>query len=221
MAKSSKRSRSKGNSLLPAKRFDFTMVDDDCEELQCRFVPNETNADTKECVKLFEDWASARNHHSSSTIERVPNDILLTDTALQFLEVIIHHGEIKPLGGWQAVAFATRMLGRLGYSTTLTARYQLQACNAQPEHSTIQTICAFSGQLFSVNHLLHAFSGVLRTLLHLPSGALCHRLLCSKLNTPLKVCSNYYISLHLAAASSYSVSSVYEGYIIYLLNGAN
>ena len=34
MAKSSKRSRSKGNSLPPTKRFDFTMVDDDFEELQ-------------------------------------------------------------------------------------------------------------------------------------------------------------------------------------------
>ena len=34
MAKSSKRSRSKGNSLPPAKRFDNTMVDDNFEELQ-------------------------------------------------------------------------------------------------------------------------------------------------------------------------------------------
>ncbi len=34
MAKSSKRTRSKGNSLLPAKRFDNTMADDDFEELQ-------------------------------------------------------------------------------------------------------------------------------------------------------------------------------------------
>ncbi len=47
----------------------------------------------------------------------VPNDILLTDTALQLLEVVIHHGVIKLLGGWQAVAFATRMLGRLGHFT--------------------------------------------------------------------------------------------------------
>ena len=39
-------------------------------------------------------------------------------TTLQLLEVIIHHGEIKPLDGWQAVAFATRMLGRLGHSTS-------------------------------------------------------------------------------------------------------
>ena len=40
------------------------------------------------------------------------------ETALQLLEIIIHHGEIKPLGGWQAVAFVTRMLGgRLGHST--------------------------------------------------------------------------------------------------------
>jgi len=34
MAKSFKRSRSKGNSLPPAKQFDNTMVDDDFEELQ-------------------------------------------------------------------------------------------------------------------------------------------------------------------------------------------
>ena len=34
MAKSFKRSRSKGNSLPPTKRFDNTMVDDDFEELQ-------------------------------------------------------------------------------------------------------------------------------------------------------------------------------------------
>ena len=34
MAKSSKRSCSKGNSLPPAKRFDNTMVDDNFEELQ-------------------------------------------------------------------------------------------------------------------------------------------------------------------------------------------
>ena len=87
---------------------DFTMVDDDFEELQRGFAPKETYADTKNCVKLFKDWASARNHHSSSTIKRVPNEILLTDTMLQLLKVVIHHGEIKPLGGWQAVAFATR-----------------------------------------------------------------------------------------------------------------
>ena len=35
MSKSSKRSRSKGNSLPPAKGFDNIMVDDDFEKLQC------------------------------------------------------------------------------------------------------------------------------------------------------------------------------------------
>ena len=40
------------------------------------------------------------------------------ETALQLLKVVIHHGEIKPLGRWQAVAFATRTLGgSLGHST--------------------------------------------------------------------------------------------------------
>ena len=93
------------------------MMNDDFEEVQRGFAPKETNADTKKCVELFKDWASARNHHSSSTIKMVPNDILLTDTALQLLEGVIHHGVIKPLGGWQAVAFATSTLGRLGQST--------------------------------------------------------------------------------------------------------
>ena len=47
MAKSStKRSRSKGNSLPPTKWFDFTMVDD-FEESQRGFTPKEANADTK------------------------------------------------------------------------------------------------------------------------------------------------------------------------------
>ena len=48
----------------------------------------------------------------------VPDDILLADTALQLFEVVIHHDVIKHLGGWKAVAFATRMLGRLGHSTS-------------------------------------------------------------------------------------------------------
>ena len=33
------------------------------------------------------------------------------ETALHLLEVVVYHSEIKLLGGWQAVAFATRMLG--------------------------------------------------------------------------------------------------------------
>ena len=37
----------------------------------------------------------------------------------------------------------------------LKARYQLQVCNPQPTHSTIQTTHVFSGWLFLVSHLLH------------------------------------------------------------------
>ena len=40
MAKSSKHSRSKGNSLPPTKRFYNIMVDDDFEELQCGVSEN-------------------------------------------------------------------------------------------------------------------------------------------------------------------------------------
>ena len=40
------------------------------------------------------------------------------ETVLRLLEIVIHHGEIKLLGGWQAVALATRTLGgRVGHST--------------------------------------------------------------------------------------------------------
>ena len=55
MAKSFKCSCSKGNSLPPAKQFDFTMVDENFEELQRGFIPKEMNAYTKKCVKLFKD----------------------------------------------------------------------------------------------------------------------------------------------------------------------
>ena len=40
------------------------------------------------------------------------------ETVLQLLKVVIHHGEIKQFGGWQAVAFATGTLGKLGHSTS-------------------------------------------------------------------------------------------------------
>ena len=50
---------------------------------------------------------------------RVCDRFFRGETALQLLEVFIHHDEIKPPGGWQAVAFATRMLcGRVGHSTS-------------------------------------------------------------------------------------------------------
>ena len=51
------------------------------------------------------------------TFLRVCVHFVRGETALRLLEIIIHHGEIKPLGGWQAVAFATITLGgRLGHS---------------------------------------------------------------------------------------------------------
>ena len=41
------------------------------------------------------------------------------ETTLRLLKIVIRHGESKPLGRWQAVAFATRTLGeRLGHSTS-------------------------------------------------------------------------------------------------------
>ena len=85
---------------------------------------------------------------------------------LQLLEVVIHHGEIKPLAGGRLLPLLQEHLEDLAILCRLTARYQLQLCNPLPAHSTIQTTRAFSGRLFLVNHLLHAFSGVLCTLLY-------------------------------------------------------
>ena len=79
MAKSSKHLHGKKNTLPPSKRFDYSMQDEDFEDLQRGFIPKETNVNTKKCMKLFRDWASAENGHSSSTIDRVPEDSLLTD----------------------------------------------------------------------------------------------------------------------------------------------
>ena len=95
------------------------------------------------------------------------------------------------LAGSRLLPLLRECLENLAILCRLTAMYQLQVCNPQPVHSTIQTTRTFSGWLFLVNHLLHAFSGVLRTLLHSPSGASCPRVSCSKRNTPLKACSNY------------------------------
>ena len=194
LAKSStKRSRSKGNSLPPTKWFDFTMVDNNFEESQLGFAPKEMNADTKKCVKFFKDSASARNHYSSSTLKMVPNNILLTDTALKLLEVVIHHGVIKPLGRWKAAAFAMRTLGRLGHSTS-TQGY-VPTASLQP------TTGAFNDSNYPrifrapilVNHLLHTFSGYCVLYCRRPSGAKHPRVSCSKRNTPLKACSDYYL----------------------------
>ena len=37
---------------------------------------------------------------------------------MQMFPRLRKHGEIKPLGGWQAVAFAMRTLGSLGHSAS-------------------------------------------------------------------------------------------------------
>ena len=47
MAKSSKHSHGKENSLPPSKRFDFSMQDEEFEEVQRGFVCKETNTNMK------------------------------------------------------------------------------------------------------------------------------------------------------------------------------
>ena len=51
------------------------------------------------------------------------------ETTPQLLKIVTHHGEIKPLGGWQANAFAMRMLGgRLGHSTLTNSMNIFSLC---------------------------------------------------------------------------------------------
>ena len=131
-AKSSKSSRSKGNNLPPTKWFDFTMVDDDFEELQLGFAPKETNADTKKCVKLFKDWASELNEPSqSSTIKMVPNDNAATPRSRHPLWCVLSNCLAD---------------GRL--LSLLRECLEDMAINSQPAHSTIQTTAHFQGGYF-------------------------------------------------------------------------
>ena len=133
------------------------------------------NADTKKCLKVFKDWASARNHHSRSTIERVLNDILLTDTTLQLLKV------------WRVLSLLREHLEDLAILCRLIARYQL------PTHSTIQTTHIFSGWLFwqTTYYTLSVACCVLYCTK--PEGAKHPWVSCSNRNTLLKACSNYYL----------------------------
>ena len=94
------------------------MVDDDFEELQ-RGVSDENII-----RHHFNGLAAAMVYCTGRVFEelhaflRVCVRFFRGKTALRLLEIVIHHGEIKPLGGWQAVAFAARTLGgRLGHST--------------------------------------------------------------------------------------------------------
>ena len=96
MAKPSKRSRSKDNSLLPAKGFDNTMVDNDFEELQ--------HGVSEESIiwHHFNGWAAVmvpcagRIFEELHTFLRVGVRFFRVETTLRLLKIIIHHGEIKP-----------------------------------------------------------------------------------------------------------------------------
>ena len=145
-------------------------MDDDFEELQRGFAPKEMNADTKKCMKLFKDWASVRNHHSSSTIKMVPKDILLNDTGCNSSKSLSTMVLSNLLAGDRLLPLLQERLEDLAILHWFKARYQLQVCHPQLANSTIHTTHAFSGRQFLVNDLLHTFSGVLRTLLHETRG---------------------------------------------------
>ena len=62
-------------------------------------------------------------------------------------------------------------------------------CKSATHNPSIQRFRA----LFLVNRLVHAFSGILRTLLYVTRGCKTPEGECSKFNAPLKSCSNYYV----------------------------
>ena len=59
------------------------------------------------------------------------------------------------LVGGRLLLLLRERLEDLAILRRLAARYQLQVCNPESAHSTIQTTRAFSRRLFLVNHLLH------------------------------------------------------------------
>ena len=173
---SSKRSRSKGNSLPPRSSLisPWWMT----TSRSCNAV--------SPLKKRMQTWRNVRNSTKTGPTQG-------TITAAQplkwcrmiFSSLTPHCNSSKSAStmvlsnhwaGGRLLPLLWEHLEDLAILCRLKARYQLQVCNPQPEHSTIQTTRAFSGLLFLVNHLLHAFSGVLRTLLH---------------ETPLKAYSNY------------------------------
>ena len=66
-------SRKENQVLPPSKRFNFDMEDDDFQG----FVPSNTVADTRKCVRLFQDWAKDKNARFPG--DKFSQDILLTD----------------------------------------------------------------------------------------------------------------------------------------------
>ena len=80
MAKSAKLSASGSGEegiLATAKLFNFNLEDDDFEDMCHGFMPKNTVADKKKCVRLFQSWGQARNLHFPG--DKVPADFLLMD----------------------------------------------------------------------------------------------------------------------------------------------
>ena len=71
----SKRSAKKSNSTpANSSRFNFSLTDDDFEELQAGYTPKTTARNNGWCVKAFNSWAEERN--SAFSDSQVPADLL-------------------------------------------------------------------------------------------------------------------------------------------------
>ena len=96
------------------------------------------------------------------------------------------------LAGGRLLPLLRVRLEDLAILRRLKARYQLQVCNHNQRIQRFKLPRILRADIL-VNHLLHAFSVVLRTLLHETRGREAPEGECSKRNTPLKACSNYYL----------------------------
>ena len=72
----------------------LTYVDDDFEELSKGFVPPNTVADTRKCVRLFQDWAKDRNAPFPG--DKVSHSLLSDHHKLQHSQVSTLRGAPLP-----------------------------------------------------------------------------------------------------------------------------
>ena len=61
------------------KHFDFSLQDDDFEEMSKGYRPKNMEASTSWALKMFQSWIKCRNAGNSKEKERCPSDLLATN----------------------------------------------------------------------------------------------------------------------------------------------
>ena len=134
MAKSSEHSRSKGNSLPPTKQFDFTMVDDDFEELQRGFVPTEGTQTRKHVQNSSKTGPAQGTITASQPLNRCQITFSSPTPRCNSSKSSSTMVKSNCLVGGRMLPLLQERLEDLAILCRLTARYQVQVCNPQPAH---------------------------------------------------------------------------------------